>query len=94
MRKTALRLSLVVTLLLGAAVAQQKTASSAKAATTSSAAPAFDPNRPIVITGAKLLTITQGTIENGVLVIEKGKITAVGAVGSVRAPANGQVLDA
>jgi len=94
MRKTALCLSLVVTLLLAAAVAQQKTASSAKAAATSSAAPAFDPNRPIVITGAKLLTITQGTIENGVLVIEKGKITAVGAVGSVRAPANAQVLDA
>ena len=29
----------------------------------------LDPNKSIVITGGKLLTITHGTIENGVLVI-------------------------
>ena len=40
----------------------------------------------IVLRGGKLLTITHGTIENGVLVMESGKITAVGAADSVKAP--------
>ena len=81
MTKTALRLSLIALLFVSAAVAQQK-APPAKAA----AAPALDPNKPIAITGGKLLTITHGTIENGVVVIENGKITAVGAAGSVKVP--------
>ncbi len=63
-------------------------------ATKPATAPALDPNKPIAITGGKLLTITHGTIENGVLVIENGKITAVGAAGSVKVPANAQVIDA
>ena len=42
---------------------------------------ALDPTKPIAITGGKLLTITHGTIENGVVVIENGKIAAVGASG-------------
>src|SRR6266568_3668477 len=33
----------------------------------------------IVLKGGKLLTVSHGTIENGVLVIENGKITAVGS---------------
>src|SRR6266581_8045395 len=32
----------------------------------------------VAIKGGKLLTITHGTIENGVVVIENGKITSVG----------------
>ncbi len=87
MAKTTARTALFVLLLLAAATAQQKPAAPAKAAP-------LDPNKPIVITGGKLLTITHGTIDNGVLVIENGKIAAVGAAGSVKVPANAQVLDA
>jgi imidazolonepropionase-like amidohydrolase len=49
--------------------------------------------RAIVLRGGRLLTITHGTIENGVLVMENGKITAVGAAGSVQVPRNARVLD-
>ena len=85
----ALGLSLIVALLVNTAVAQQK-APPTKSATML----ALDPNKPVAITGGKLLTMTHGTIDNGVLVIEKDKITAVGAAGSVRVPANAQVIDA
>jgi imidazolonepropionase-like amidohydrolase len=49
---------------------------------------------PIALKGGKLLTITHGVIENGVIVMQNGKITAVGAAGSVNIPANAQVIDA
>ena len=38
----------------------------------------FSAARPIVLTGGKLLTITHGTIDKGVLIMDGGKITAVG----------------
>jgi len=49
--------------------------------------------RAIVLRGGKLMTITHGTIENGALVMENGKITAVGAAGSVKVPKNARVID-
>ena len=52
------------------------------------------PSGVIVIKGAKLLTITHGDVENGVLVIENGKIAAVGPAASTKIPANAQVIDA
>src|SRR5215471_17525112 len=85
----AFRHSLFAVLAVCAAFAQQKP-TTAKPAT----APALDPSKPIVITGGKLLTITHGAIENGVLVIENGKITAVGPANSAKAPAGAQVIDA
>ena len=52
------------------------------------------PDSPAVaLTGGKLLTITHGVIENGVLVMEHGRITAAGAAGSVTIPANARVID-
>jgi imidazolonepropionase-like amidohydrolase len=48
----------------------------------------------IAITGGKLLTVSHGTIENGVLVIVNGKIAAVGAAGSVAIPQGATVVDA
>src|SRR5207302_4609730 len=48
---------------------------------------------PVVLKGGKLLTITHGTINNGVLVMESGKITAVGASSSTKVPAGAQVID-
>ncbi|HEV2117709.1 MAG TPA: hypothetical protein VGR48_16865 [Terriglobales bacterium] len=48
--------------------------------------------RPIVIKGATILTMTHGTIANGTVVIENGKIAEVGT--AVRVPANAEVINA
>jgi imidazolonepropionase-like amidohydrolase len=50
--------------------------------------------KPIALKGGKLLTITHGTIDNGVIVMQGGKITAVGAASSVTIPADAQIIDA
>ena len=42
--------------------------------------------KTLVLKGGKLLTISHGTIENGVLVISGGKISAIGAASSVKVP--------
>jgi imidazolonepropionase-like amidohydrolase len=49
--------------------------------------------KPIALRGGKLLTITHGTIDKGVLVMEGGKITAVGPENSVKLPKDAQVID-
>jgi len=49
--------------------------------------------KPVVLRGGKLLTVSHGTIENGVLVIENGKIAAVGAEGSVPIPKDARVIE-
>ena len=51
-------------------------------------------DKPVVLKGGKLLTITHGVIENGVLVMQGGKIAAVGAASSVSVPDGAQVIDA
>jgi imidazolonepropionase-like amidohydrolase len=50
--------------------------------------------KPTVLKGGKLLTVSHGTIENGVLVMQNGKITAVGAASSVKIPKDARVIDA
>lgn len=55
-------------------------------------APANSP-QAIVLRGGKLLTITHGVIEDGALVMENGKITAVGPAASVKVPAGATVID-
>ncbi len=52
------------------------------------------PGQTIAITGGKLLTVSHGVIENGVLVMADGKITAVGEGGKVTVPAGATVVDA
>jgi len=49
--------------------------------------------KPIVLKGGKLLTVSHGTVENGVLVMEGGKIAALGAAGSVTIPRDARVID-
>jgi imidazolonepropionase-like amidohydrolase len=49
--------------------------------------------KPVVLRGGKLLTITHGTIEKGTLIMEAGKIAAVGPENSVRIPKDAQVID-
>ncbi len=48
----------------------------------------------IAITGGKLLTVSHGVIENGVVLIEGGKITAVGTAASVKVPKGATIVDA
>jgi len=49
--------------------------------------------KPVALRGGKLLTVTHGTIENGVLIIENGKIAAVGVAASVKIPQDARVID-
>ncbi|HYK51358.1 MAG TPA: hypothetical protein VEU94_16665, partial [Terriglobales bacterium] len=49
--------------------------------------------KTLVLKGGKLLTVSHGVIENGVLVMSAGKITAVGAAVSVTIPKGAQVID-
>jgi imidazolonepropionase-like amidohydrolase len=51
-------------------------------------------DKPVALKGGKLLTITHGVIENGVLVMQGAKITAVGAASAVNIPGDAQVIDA
>lgn len=60
-----------------------------------SAGPAgSSPAKTIAIVGGKLLTVTHGTIENGVVVMSGGKIVAVGPTGSTKVPAGAEIFDA
>src|SRR6202142_1024152 len=56
--------------------------------------PAFTQDKPIALKGGKLLTVSHGVIENGTVVMQGGKITAVGAANTVNVPSNAQVIDA
>lgn len=53
----------------------------------------FAQPKPVVLKGGKLLTITHGVIENGVLVMENGKITALGPAKGVSLPKDARVID-
>jgi imidazolonepropionase-like amidohydrolase len=57
-------------------------------------AAAFTQSTPIALKGGKLLTISHGVIENGVIVMQGGKIIAVGAANSVNVPGEAKVIDA
>jgi imidazolonepropionase-like amidohydrolase len=48
----------------------------------------------IAIIGGKLLTVSHGTIDNGVLIMENGKITAVGTAANVKVPKGATIVDA
>jgi imidazolonepropionase-like amidohydrolase len=48
----------------------------------------------LAITGGKLLTVSHGVIENGVLLIKDGKISAVGEASKVTVPADATIVDA
>src|SRR5690606_29187480 len=50
--------------------------------------------RPHAFTGAQILPISGEPISNGVLVVHRGKITAVGAVGRVNIPSDAVTVDA
>jgi imidazolonepropionase-like amidohydrolase len=49
--------------------------------------------KPIVLKGGKLLTVSHGTIENGTVVLENGKISAIGLASSIKTPRDARVID-
>ena len=54
--------------------------------------PAAAANQTVALKGGKLLTITHGVIENGVVVMQNGRITAIGGAGTA-IPAGAKVVD-
>jgi len=58
--------------------------------------PAFDPvsASTLVVKGQTVHTMNGDSLENGVVVIEDGKITAVGTAGTVAVPAGAEVVEA
>ena len=88
-------LLLVALVLAGSLAFAQKPNKNAKPAPKSATMqPAALPPAPAVaIRGGKVVTVSHGTIENGVVVMENGKITAVGAAGTA-IPKGAKVIDA
>ncbi len=48
---------------------------------------------PLAIKAGQILTVTRGSIENGVIIVRDGKIAAVGKQGEVEIPAGAEMLD-
>jgi imidazolonepropionase-like amidohydrolase len=53
----------------------------------------FAQEKPVALKGGKLLTVTHGVLENGVLLIQDGKIAALGTAASVKIPKDARVID-
>jgi imidazolonepropionase-like amidohydrolase len=49
--------------------------------------------QPLVLKGGKLLTVSHGVIDNGVLIMQGGKISALGPASSVSVPKDAKVID-
>jgi imidazolonepropionase-like amidohydrolase len=95
LKKLIVVIALVASVAAQSVSAQTKKSKSAPAAapSTHSNTTAAASNETIAIKGGKLLTITHGVIENGVVVMHNGRITAVGGVGTA-IPAGAKVIDA
>jgi imidazolonepropionase-like amidohydrolase len=84
---------LIIALALVATVAAQtKKPKPAPAAGEHKMSAAAAPNETIALKGGKLLTITHGVIENGVVVMQNGRITAIGGAGTA-IPSSAKVID-
>jgi imidazolonepropionase-like amidohydrolase len=81
---------ILILLALVATVAAQSKKPKSTPAASSNAAPSA--NETIALKGGKLLTITHGVIENGVVVMQNGRITAIGGAGTA-IPAGAKVVD-
>ncbi len=82
---------LFLVLLVATAGAQSKKTKPA-AGPASRATTAAATNETIALKGGKLLTITHGVIENGVLVMQNGRITVIGGAGTA-IPSGAKVID-
>jgi len=84
------RILLLVLLVAGANAQNKKSKPAAAPAPHTTATTAA--NETIALKGGKLLTITRGVIENGVLVMHNGRITAIGGAGTA-IPSGAKVID-
>jgi imidazolonepropionase-like amidohydrolase len=91
-KRILLSLLLVVAVAAQSASAQTKKPKPSAAAATHSSSTAGASNETIALKGGKLLTITHGVIENGVIVMQNGRITAVGGAGT-NVPSGAKVID-
>jgi imidazolonepropionase-like amidohydrolase len=82
----------ILVLLVATAGAQSKKPKATPTTGTHTANAATTTNETIALKGGKLLTITHGMIENGVVVMQNGRITAVGGAGTA-IPSNAKVID-
>ncbi len=55
--------------------------------------PIFGQQQPVAFTNAKIIPIVGAPIENGTIVVQNGKITAIGRTGSVTVPSGANVMD-
>jgi len=83
---------LILLLALAVTVSAQSTKPKSAPAPAASATSAAAANETIALKGGKLLTITHGVIENGVVVMQNGRITAVGGPGTA-SPSGAKVID-
>jgi imidazolonepropionase-like amidohydrolase len=83
---------LIVLLALVATVAAQNKKPKPAGAPAANATSTAAANETVVLKGGKLLTITHGVIENGVVVMQNGRITAIGGAGTA-IPAGAKVID-
>jgi imidazolonepropionase-like amidohydrolase len=83
---------IVLFLLVAAATAQTKKPKPASAPAVPAGSAAASSNETVALKGGKLLTITHGVIENGVVVMQNGRITAGGGAGTA-IPAGAKVID-
>jgi imidazolonepropionase-like amidohydrolase len=56
--------------------------------------PCFGQEKPVAFTGAQIIPIVGEPIENGILIVQRGKILVVGAAAAVSIPADATVHDA
>jgi len=49
--------------------------------------------KPVALRGGKLLTVSHGVIEHGVLILQDGKIAALGVENSVKIPKDARIVD-
>jgi imidazolonepropionase-like amidohydrolase len=90
----------ILIVLVASVAAQNSSAQAKKSKSAPAAAPAAHSNtaaaasnETIAIKGGKLLTITHGVIENGIVVMHNRRITAVGGAGTA-IPAGAKIIDA
>src|SRR6478609_8460939 len=92
LKRILISLLLVIGVAAQIAGAQSKKPKPSPAAASHSGPAAASSNETIALKGGKLLTITHGVIENGVIVMQNGRITAVGGAGT-NVPSGARVID-
>src|SRR5438270_9334033 len=92
LKRILISLLLVAGVAAQSAGAQSKKPKSSPAAASHSSSAAAAANETIALKGGKLLTITHGVIENGVVVMQNGRITAIGGAGTT-IPSSARVID-